>query len=133
MLIDQMKEHPEEFRGFAGKFAGTLELAQEVQRGATRSMSKRDAAAIVEAAQTHLFEVWLAEDVLTKMMQPKQELDKVAWGTTTGRNPGKSFFGPIYEERLQQEMERDRHKIEESKRRDLEHAMRNTKLFKSFI
>lgn len=85
MLIDQMKEHPEDFRGYGGKFAGMLELAQEVQRGATRNMSKRDAEAVVEAAQTHLFEVWLAEDVLTKMMAPKPE-PETSWGTTTGRS-----------------------------------------------
>lgn len=88
MLIEQMKVHPEEFRGLNGKFSGTLERAQEVARGATRNMSKRDAHAIVAAAETHLFEVWLAADVLTKMMQPKQDLNdaygKVISGTLAG-------------------------------------------------
>jgi hypothetical protein len=142
MLIDQMKQHPEEFRGFAGKFAGTLELAQEVQRGATRNMSKRDAAAIVEAAQTYLFEVWLAEDVLTKMMQPEQKLEKYAQGTT-GRSPGKSVlgtmtganianntWGPSYEEHLQ---ERYKMEIEKQWRQVNDRTLRNTKPFKSFI
>ena len=142
MLIDQMKEHPEEFRGYGGKFASTLELAQEVQRGATRNMSKRDAAAIVDAAQTHLFEVWLAEDVLTKMMQPKQELEKYAQNTITGRNPGKSVLGtmtgatianntwdPRYEQHLL--MEKERYKVEEFKRREYERTMR--KPFGKFV
>jgi hypothetical protein len=119
-----------------------LELAQEVQRGATRNMSKRDAAAIVDAAQTHLFEVWLAEDVLTKMMQPKQELEKYAQNTITGRNPGKSVlgtmtganianntWGPSYEQHLL--MEKERYEREEFKRREYERTMR--KPFGKFV
>ena len=75
MLIDQMKEHPEEFREYAGKFASLLDTANNALQGTLRNicMSKRDAAAILTAAETHLYEVWLAEDVLTRMMTPKQE------------------------------------------------------------
>lgn len=71
MLIDQMKEHPEEFKGFAGKFRDLLDTAAEVTRGSPRLMSQRDAVAIMAAAEEHLYEVWLAEEVLTKMMTPK--------------------------------------------------------------
>lgn len=73
MLIDQMKQHPEEFRPFAGKFTSILDMARETSQGLSRSvkMSHRDAAAIMAAAETHLYEVWLAEDVLTNMMKPK--------------------------------------------------------------
>lgn len=78
MLIDQMKEHPEEFKGFAGKFRDLLDTAAEVTRGNPRHMSQRDAVAIMAAAEEHLYEVWLAEDVLTKMMTPKPELEEDA-------------------------------------------------------
>jgi hypothetical protein len=75
MLIDQMKEHPEEFRGYAGKFTAMLDMAREALQGPHRNvrMSMRDAEAITAAAETHLYEVWLAEDVLTMIMRPKQE------------------------------------------------------------
>jgi hypothetical protein len=78
MLIDQMKEHPEEFRGYAGKFTVMLDMAREALQGPHRNvrMSMRDAEAITAAAETHLYEVWLAEDVLTMMMTPKPEPEK---------------------------------------------------------
>lgn len=89
MLIEQMKANPDEFRGYSGKFTTWLDTAQDVVRsGVVRGMSKRDAAAIVAAAEEHLYEVWLAADVLTKMMAPKQDLNdaygKVISGTLTG-------------------------------------------------
>lgn len=97
MLIDQMKEHPEEFRGYAGKFRGMVETAQEVVRGAMRSMSKRDARAIMAAAETHLFEVWLAEEVLTSIMKPKPEVEKDTSMTATfgHRAVGKSVLSQL--------------------------------------
>lgn len=93
MLIDQMKEHPEEFKGFAGKFANMLDTATEVVRGNHRHMSKRDAVAIMAAAEEHLYEVWLAEEVLTKMMEPKPKESEysrayVGQGLTANRAQG---------------------------------------------
>ena len=74
MLIEQMKVHPEEFRGYDGKFIRILDTAHDVQHtNAIRGMSKRDSAAILTAAEEHLYEVWLAEYVLTTMMTPKEE------------------------------------------------------------
>ena len=140
MLIDRMKEHPKEFRNYDGKFSGMLELAQEVQRGATRNMSKRDAHAIMAAAEEHLFEVWLAEDVLTKMMAPKQE-ERVPL-----RNPGnalrgqmqghviaQSVLGGPYEQVMAMEKAKYKMEIEEQQKRDIYHAQRNTNPFKPFI
>lgn len=78
MLIEQMKLHPEEFKGYAGKFTNLLDTAREVSQGMHRNvrMSARDATAILAAADEHLYEVWLAEDVLTNMMRPKEEPEK---------------------------------------------------------
>lgn len=93
MLIDQMKEHPEEFKGFAGKFRDLLDTAAEVTRGNPRHMSQRDAVAIMAAAEEHLYEVWLAEEVLTKMMTPKPKKSEyqrayVGQGLTANRAQG---------------------------------------------
>jgi len=95
MLIDQMKEHPEEFKGYAGKFTSILDKARTATQGGVTAMSKRDVIAIMDAAETHLYEVWLAEDVLTQIMKPKPEEEGKAWGTTTGRSPGKSVIGQL--------------------------------------
>jgi hypothetical protein len=92
MLIDQMKEHPEEFKGYAGKFTSILDKARTATQGGVTAMSKRDVIAIMDAAETHLYEVWLAEDVLTSIMQPKPEEEYKPWGTTTGRSSGKSVL-----------------------------------------
>lgn len=93
MLIDQMKEHPEEFRGYGAKFIGMLDMARDANQGLQRNvkMSQRDAAAILAAAETHLYEVWLAEDVLTTIMQPKEEQPMKA--TFANRAVGKSVIG----------------------------------------
>jgi len=146
MLIEQMKEHPEEFRGYGGKFANLLDTARDAMQGTLRniSVSRRDATAILAAAETHLYEVWLAEDVLTRMMQPKQELEKYAQNTITGRNPGKSVlgtmtganianntWGPSYEQHLL--MEKERYEMEKFKRREYEHVLRNTKPYWKFV
>ena len=150
MLIDQMKDHPEEFRGYASKYRDTLEAAQRTLHqpsaaSAAYQMSTRDARAIMEAAETHLFEVWLAEDVLTKMMAPKPELNEDAhraYAVGMGRGTGKSvlqgqiaaspIYGngtigagtPQYVEQAYQ-MELAKYKMEQE-RRENEHAMRNT-------
>lgn len=154
MLIDQMKEHPEEFRGYASKYRDTLEAAQRtVHQPATASaayqMSVRDARAIMEAAETHLFEVWLAEDVLTKMMAPKEEPVQYREAMRLGasgslgidtRSPGKSVLqGAVlnttitasqYEQEYQRMlMKRDQAAIA---RQESEYSNRPTKLFKKY-
>ena len=154
MLIDQMKEHPEEFRGYAGKFTNLLDMARDAVQGTLRNIqvSKRDAEAILAAAETHLYEVWLAEDVLTRIMQPREEeqsmkatfahraVGKSVLGQMTGANIASNTivnntWGPSYEDHMR-EMERykmEAAKQEDFKRRELEHALRNTKPFKGFI
>lgn len=107
MLIDQMKEHPEEFKGFAGKFRDLLDTAAEVTRGNPRLMSQRDAVAIMAAAEEHLYEVWLAEEVLTKMMEPKPKESEyqrayVGQGLTANRAHGTALLNnPLYTESIQ--------------------------------
>lgn len=160
MLIDQMKEHPEEFRGYAGKFRGMVETAQEVVRGAMRSMSKRDAHAIMAAAETHLFEVWLAEEVLTSIMKPKPEVEKDTSMTATfgHRAVGKSVLSQLsgnaisnsaysngniasntinsqqYTEQVYRaEMDRYKMELEKQRQEEQKYAMRNTKPFKNFL
>ena len=145
MLIDQMKEHPEEFRGYAGKFTNMLDMAREANQGLQRNvkMSARDAEAILAAAETHLYEVWLAEDVLTAIMLPKQEAEpnkvyatpvKAGLGQMTGAHIANNTWGSSYEDHMR-EMERAKYKMEMEKLRQLdnEYAMRNTKPFKPFL
>jgi hypothetical protein len=158
MLIDQMKEHPEEFRGYAGKFTSMLDMAREAAQGLSRhvKMSTRDAEAILVAAETHLYEVWLAEDVLTSIMQPK-EVEKSMTATFAHRAVGKSVLGQgtiqpggFYEnntlsntsntataQHIEQvyRMEQEKYRLELEQRRaqDYEYAQRNTKPFQSFL
>ena len=149
MLIDQMKEHPEEFRGYAGKFTNMLDMAREAAQGLSRNvkMSTRDAEAILAAAETHLYEVWLAEDVLTNIMKPKPEPEEPKYkvGLTPARianaalNSMHNNIGPSYEDHMREmqrakyNLEREHRQIEDFKRRENEHAMRNTKPFPGFI
>jgi len=153
MLIDQMKEHPEEFRGYAGKFASLLDTASNALQGTLRNtcMSKRDAAAILTAAETHLYEVWLAEDVLTRIMQPKPEVETER-AYTVGR--GKSVLGQViqssgyatinnsantasntltshYDQTYQMEMAK--YKAEIARQLQNEDALRNTKPFTKYL
>lgn len=158
MLIDQMKEHPEEFRGYAGKFASMLDMAQGVVRGAMRSMSKRDAHAIMAAAETHLFEVWLAEEVLTSIMKPKPEVEKDTSMTATfgHRAVGKSVLSQLsgnaisnsvfangniasntinsqYAHVYEQSLANHRMELERQRQEEQKYAMRNTKPVKDFL
>ena len=163
MLIDQMKEHPEEFRGYGGKFTSMLDMAREAIQGLHRNiwMSKRDAEAILAAAETHLYEVWLAEDVLTMIMKPKEEAEEpekvyatpVKAGLWQGAVPSAIYsgngssnttyntisntaIGPSYEEymrRAQMEQEKYRLELERVRQQDNELAMRNTKPFKNYL
>jgi hypothetical protein len=146
MLIDQMKEHPEEFRGYAGKFTSLLDAAREALQGGHRNvwMSQRDATAVMAAAETHLFEVWLAEDVLSRIMQPREEAvaEKVY---TVGRGIGKSVYNTAsntaintstaqyVEQAYQKEMARYKIELEKQRQQENEFAMRNTKPFKDFL
>jgi hypothetical protein len=151
MLIDQMKEHPEEFRGYAGKFTSMLDMAREAAQGLSRhvKMSTRDAEAILVAAETHLYEVWLAEDVLTSIMQPKPEVEKSPYVTGTGRAIGKSVLGQgtiqpggfyenntinaqQYDHQMTRMME-EKYRLEQRRIQDNEYAQRNTKPFQSFL
>jgi hypothetical protein len=150
MLIEQMKEHPEEFRGYAGKFTSMLDMAREAAQGLSRSvkMSTRDAEAILTAAETHLYEVWLAEDVLTSIMQPK-EVEKSMTATFAHRAVGKSVLGQgtiqpggfyenntlnaqQYDHQMTRMME-EKYRLEQRRAQDYEYAQRNTKPFKDFL
>jgi hypothetical protein len=153
MLIDQMKEHPEEFRGYAGKFTAILDKAREAIQGLHRNvwMSKRDAEAILAAAETHLYEVWLAEDVLTAIMLPKQEPEKDVkyatpvkaglWQGSIGANGSSSVHTNIattstaqyVEQVYRMEQEKYRLELEKLRQQEFEQTMRNTKPFKGFI
>lgn len=74
MLIERMQTHPQEFKyGSNTAFGSMLVRAREVMRGEPRDMSKRDAEALITAAETYLFEAWLAEDVITKLMPPDRK------------------------------------------------------------
>jgi hypothetical protein len=154
MLIDQMKEHPEEFRGYGGKFTAMLQMAHEALQGPHRNvrMSMRDAEAITAAAETHLYEVWLAEDVLTRITLPKESeepmkatfahraVGKSVLGQMTGANIASNMissntWGPSYEDHMR-EMERykmEMAKQEDFKRREYERALRSPKPFTGFI
>ena len=96
------------------------------------------------AAETHLHEVWLAEDVLTRIMQPKEEpvqykvgltpahIANTALNTAYNTNTATGTASiPTFAESFQREMER--YKQEDFKRREYEHAMRNTKPFKGSL
>jgi hypothetical protein len=150
MLIDQMKEHPEEFRGYAGKFTNMLDMARDAMQGTLRNvrMSTRDAEAILAAAETHLYEVWLAEDVLTSIMRPKQEDEPnkvyatpVKAGLWQGAVPGGIYSGiasntgtsQYSEQAYQMEQAKYRMELEKIRHQENEYALRNTKPFKPFI
>lgn len=139
MLIDQMKEHPEEFRGYGGKFTAMLDMAREALQGPHRNvrMSMRDAEAITAAAETHLYEVWLAEDVLTMIMRPKEAVEEPKYkvGLTPARIANTALHNlsaSQYVEQAKYDLEREHRQIEDFKRREYEHAMRNTKPFWEF-
>jgi len=158
MLIDQMKAHPEEFRGFAGKFTTLLDTAREALQNTLRNikMSTRDADAILAAAEEHLYEVWLAEDVLTRMMQPKPEVEDPPYVTGNGRavvgtsvlnqmgatitnsgyfvnNTATNTSSSQYDQAYQMELAKYEAELAKQQRQDYEFAMRNTKPFKPFF
>ena len=156
MLIDQMKEHPEEFRNYAGKFTNMLDTAREAMQGPQRNvrMSMRDAEAILDAAETHLYEVWLAEDVLTAIMRPEPNEEPVKYrtpvkaglGTLTGSVIANTAYNNLasgsvtdtstsqyMEQVYRMEQEKYRLEMEKLRQQDNEHAMRSTKPFKDFI
>lgn len=143
MLIDQMKEHPEEFRGYAGKFTNMLNLAHEVvHSGSSRRLSMRDATAIVAAAETHLYEVWLAEDVLTTIMQPKVIEAQIYPKASTGvlRQGGSSISNATlyntaisntaasqYDQAYQLELAKLKAELEKQRLQEQDYALRITK------
>ncbi len=162
MLIEQMKLHPEEFKGYAGKFTNLLDTAREASQGMHRNvrMSARDATAILNAADEHLYEVWLAEDVLTMMMRPKEEPEKnmvyatpvkgglwqgavppgsvINIASNTMANIGASNISQYSEQEYQRElvrykMEMQKIEMERQRKQEDEYALRNTKPFTGFI
>ncbi len=136
MLIDQMKANPEEFRGYGGKFANLLDTASNTMQGPLRNtwMSKRDATAILAAAETHLYEVWLAEDVLTAIMQPKEEPVKYSVGMTLSAS-GSLGVGTQAPSKLYVTNSTIKHRMELERQRQQanEYAMRNTKPFTKYL
>jgi hypothetical protein len=149
MLIDQMKEHPEEFRGYAGKFTNMLDMAREANQGLQRNvkMSQRDAAAILAAAETHLYEVWLAEDVLTTIMRPKPEVEEPKYKVGSGvLRQGAISNAALYnnaisnlstdqyaEQAYQIELAKYKAELAKQRQQENEYALRITKPFKPFI
>jgi len=155
MLIDQMKEHPEEFRGYAGNFTSMLDTAREAMNGLSRNkpISMRDAKAILAAAEEHLYEVWLAADVLTTLMQPKPEVEKTPYAISSGRGGGKSLLGSLVnqaqppwagtaitntstsqyiEQAYRMEQEKHKMELERLRQQENEYALRATKPFGDF-
>ena len=164
MLIEQMKLHPEEFKRYDGKFTNMLDTARESTQGLHRNvkMSTRDAKAILDAAEEHLYEVWLAEDVLTMMMRPKPEVEKdmvyatpVKAGLWQGAVPNPVYTGTGVANTISNNlsststsqyineayrMEMDKYKMEMQKmemerqrHQENEYALRNTKPFGKFV
>jgi hypothetical protein len=161
MLIDQMKQHPEEFRGYGGKFTSLLDTAREAVDGLHRNtrMSVRDANAIMAAAETHLYEVWLAEDVLTRIMQANEKEEEqvrprpphAGLGTLTGAAISNALYttgssntayntvttntstSQYIEQAYQMELAKYKMELEKQRQQDNEHAMRTAKSFKPFL
>jgi hypothetical protein len=152
LVITRMQSNPEDFRGYDARLRDVLEAAQRTltqpsTASAAYQMSRRDAQAIMTAAETYLFEPWLMESVLRAIApaQPRKEV-----GPTTGyliSNAGSGIYAntattsasasasatawaPTFEESFQREMAR--YKQEEAKRREYEYAM-NKKPFGSFV
>jgi hypothetical protein len=146
LVITRMQSNPEDFRGYDARLRDVLEAAQRTltQPGtasAAYQMSRRDAQAIMTAAETYLFEPWLMESVLRAISpaQPRKEV-----GLTTGRpipnassgiyadsRTSATAWAPTFEESFQREMER--YKQEEAKRRAYESVTRTTKPFGDFV
>ena len=154
LVITRMQSNPEDFRGYDARLRDVLEAAQRTltQPGtasAAYQMSRRDAQAIMTAAETYLFEPWLMESVLRAIApaQPRKEV-----GLTTGRLSSNSLgvgitapasklyanntasattWAPTFEESFQREMER--YKQEEAKRRAYGSVTRTTKPFGDFV
>jgi hypothetical protein len=148
LVITRMQSNPEDFRGYDARLRDVLEAAQRTltQPGtasAAYQMSRRDAQAIMTAAETYLFEPWLMESVL-RAIAPAQARKEV--GLTTGHLISNASFNiyantattttsaiawaPTFEESFQREMAR--YKQEEAKRREYEYAM-NKKPFGDFV
>lgn len=144
MLIDQMKEHPEEFRGYGAKFTGMLDMARDALQGPLRNvwMSQRDATAIMAAAETHLYEVWLAEDVLTTIMRPKVEAEELKYpkastgvlrqGAISNSTLSNNTAASQYEQAYQMELAKYKAELAKQRQQENEYAMRLTKPFGNF-
>ena len=90
MLIERMKEYPQEFKyGHNTKFGAILQRAHERVEGSKRDISLRDAKALIAAAETHLYETWLAEEVISNLMDSKPKHKQVQ---VTPRPPGTSVL-----------------------------------------
>lgn len=109
MLIERMQTHPQEFKyGANTKFGRILVTAREIMRGEPRDMSKRDAEALIKAAETHLFEAWLAEDVITQLMPPeRKKVDVRPKGPMTLRDLNAEALKVLEEQYNQAKLEGD--------------------------
>jgi hypothetical protein len=108
--------------------------------------------AVLAAAETHLYEVWLAEDVLTRIMQAKEEVNdapkykvgltpahiantalntisNTAYNTVTTNTNTAQYVERAY----QMELAKYKMELEKQRQQDNEHAMRTAKSFKPFI
>jgi len=80
MLIERMKEYPQEFRGGSARWSMVIHQVLQVRRGGVENnimMSKRDMNALWDAFERHVMETALAEHVITRMMEPELERKKV--------------------------------------------------------
>jgi hypothetical protein len=73
--------------------------------------------------------VWLAEDVLTRIMQPKPEMEEPKYKVGRTTNTITSQYEQVY----QMEMAKYKSEIAKQRQKEHEYAMRNTKPFANFI
>jgi|694.fasta_scaffold00930_32 hypothetical protein len=150
LVITRMQSNPEDFRGYDARLRDVLEAAQRTltqpsTASAAYQMSRRDAQAIMTAAETYLFEPWLMESVLRAIApaQPRKEVGLTTArykqeeakrreyaNTATTATATATAWAPTFEESFQREMER--YKQEDFKRREYEYAM-NKKPFGDFV
>ena len=146
LVITRMQSNPEDFRGYDARLRDVLEAAQRTltqpsTASAAYQMSRRDAQAIMTAAETYLFEPWLMESVLRAIApaQPRKEVGLTTGSLISNASSGiyadsrasATAWAPTFSESFRREMER--YKQEEAKRRAYEPVTRTTKPFGDFV